>query len=157
MESAASLRDAVRDSHSVFLVTTPGFGEGGAEVELRHGQNVANAAKEAGVEHIIYSSLLNVTETTSGRLTHVGHFDMKQRVESFIRASGLPSTFVLPGYFMSNFSAFGMIRKGDNDIYTLAYPVAETAKFPLLDVPADFGESQSAYCDAASSPLTPFS
>lgn len=142
MESSASLLDAVRDSYIVFLVTTPGWGEGGAEVELRHGQNVTNAAKQAGVEHIIYSSLLNVTETSGGRLTHVAHFDMKQRVESFIRASGLSCTFVLPGYFMSNFSSFGMIRKGDDDIYTLAYPVADTARFPLLDISADMGEPE---------------
>ncbi|KAL2835880.1 hypothetical protein BJY01DRAFT_252318 [Aspergillus pseudoustus] len=140
MDSAASLLDALHGSHIVFLVTTPGWGEGGAEVELHHGQNVANAAKEAGVEHLIYSSLLNVTETSGGRLTHVAHFDMKQRVESYIRSSGIPSTFVLPGYFMSNFSSFGMIRKGDNDVYTLTYPVADTAKFPLLDVPADLGK-----------------
>ncbi|KAF9891679.1 hypothetical protein FE257_003691 [Aspergillus nanangensis] len=140
MNSESSLTDAIRGSHSVFLVTTPGWGEGGPEVEFHHGRNVANAAKSAGVEHIIYSSLLNVTETSGGRLTHVPHFDMKQHVESYIRELGLPSTFVLPGYFMSNFSAYGMIRKDNNGVYTLAYPVSETAKFPLLDISADLGK-----------------
>ncbi|KAF3396136.1 NmrA-like family domain-containing protein 1 [Penicillium rolfsii] len=140
MDSPASLLDAVRGSHTVFLVTTPGWGEGGAEIELTHGTNVANAAKEAGVKHIIYSSLLNVTETSGGRLTHVPHFDFKQKVEQYIRSTGLPATFVLPGYFMSNFAAFGMIRKGEDGVYTLAYPVADSAKFPLIDIPADLGK-----------------
>lgn len=140
MDSTASLLDAVRGSHTVFLITTPwGEGEGGPEVELTHGTNVTNAAKEASVEHIIYSSLLNVTETSGGRLTHVPHFDLKEKVEKYIRSSGVPATFVLPGYFMSNFAAFGMIRKGDDGVYSLAYPVANNAKFPLIDVLEDLG------------------
>ncbi|BCR92589.1 NmrA/HSCARG family protein [Aspergillus chevalieri] len=139
MDSTASVLDAVRLSHTVFLVTTP-WGEGGADVELTHGTNVADAAKEAGVEHIIYSSLLNVTETSGGRLTHVPHFDMKQKVEQYIRSSGVSATFVLPGYFMSNFAAYGMIRKGDDGIYNLAYPVTNNAKFPLIDIPEDLGK-----------------
>ncbi|OJJ85961.1 NmrA/HSCARG family protein [Aspergillus glaucus CBS 516.65] len=141
MDSTASLLDAVRGSHTVFLITTPwGEGEGGPEVELTHGTNVTNAAKEASVEHIIYSSLLNVTETSGGRLTHVPHFDLKEKVERYIRSSGVPATFVLPGYFMSNFAAFGMIRKGDDGVYNLAYPVTNNAKFPLVDVPEDLGK-----------------
>lgn len=141
MDSTASLLDAVRGSHTVFLITTPwGDNEGGPEIELIHGTNVTNAVKEAGVEHIIYSSLLNVTETSDGHLTHVPHFDLKQKVEKYIRSSGVPATFVLPGYFMSNFAAFGMIRKGDDGVYNLAYPVTNNAKFPLIDVPEDLGK-----------------
>ncbi|OJJ36080.1 hypothetical protein ASPWEDRAFT_41314 [Aspergillus wentii DTO 134E9] len=139
MDSTASLVDAVKGSHTVFLVTTPAWG-GGFEVELVHGTNVANAAKEAGVQHIIFSSLLNVTETSGGRLTNVHHFDMKQKVEAYIQSTGLPATFVLPGYFMSNFAGFGMIRKGEDDVYTLAYPVSSTAKFPLIDISEDIGK-----------------
>ncbi|KAK5000204.1 hypothetical protein LTR66_000895 [Elasticomyces elasticus] len=43
--------------------------------------NVADAAKEAVVSHIIFSSLLNVTETTSGRVSYVPHFDRKNKIE----------------------------------------------------------------------------
>lgn len=139
MDSTDSLDQAVSGSHTVFLVTTPGWGEKGPDVELSNGKNVANAAKKAGVKHFLYTSLLNVTETSGGRLTHVPHFDMKQKVEQYIRSLDLPATFVLPGYFMSNFAAFGMIRKGDDDVYTLAYPVSSNAKFPLIDVAADLG------------------
>lgn len=140
MTSKASLAEAVKGSDTVFLVTTPDFLSGGKGTqEQLHGKNVADVASEATVKHLIYSSLLHVTETTNGRLKHVVHFDDKAEVERYVRSKGLPSTFVLPGYFMSNFSALGMIRKGDDGVYNLAYPVSDKAKFPLIDTGSDIG------------------
>lgn len=141
MSSKEDLTDALKDSHTVFLVTTPAFLSGGSQ-ELPHGKNVADVASDLGVKHLIYSSLLHATETTEGRLKHVVHFDDKAEVERYIRSKGIPSTFVLPGYFMSNFTAFQMIKKGDDGVYSLVYPVSDKAKFPLIDTPSDLGKSQ---------------
>ncbi|KAL1858276.1 hypothetical protein Daus18300_010022 [Diaporthe australafricana] len=140
MTSKASLAEAVKGSDTVFLVTTPDFMSGGGTQEQLHGKNVADVATEAGVKHLIYSSLLHVTETTNGRLKHVVHFDDKAEVERYIRSKGVPSTFVLPGYFMSNYTALQMIRKGEDGIYNLAYPVSDKAKFPLIDTQSDIGK-----------------
>lgn len=140
MTSKASLADAVKGSDTVFLVTTPDFMSGGGTQEQLHGKNVADVASEAGVKHLIYSSLLHVTDTTNGRLKHVVHFDDKAEVERYIRAKGIPSTFVLPGYFMSNFTALQMIRKGEDGVYNLTYPVGDGAKFPLIDTESDVGK-----------------
>lgn len=140
LNSKDSLVESIRGSHSVFLVTTPDFMSGQPSQELTHGKNVADVAKELGVQHLIFSSLLHVTETTQGRLKHVLHFDQKAEVERYIRSQNIPSTFVLPGYFMSNFTAFGMLKKGDDGEYSLVYPVGEGAKFPLLDIESDMGE-----------------
>ncbi|KAJ4297510.1 hypothetical protein N0V90_005402 [Kalmusia sp. IMI 367209] len=140
MSSKASLTEAIRGSHTVFLVTTPDFTSGQPGQELVHGKNVADVAKELGVQHLIFSSLLHVTDTTQGRLKHVIHFDQKAEVERYIRSIGIPSTFVLPGYFMSNFTSFGMLRKGDDGTYALAYPVGEKARFPLIDIESDMGK-----------------
>ncbi|KAI8719542.1 NmrA domain-containing protein [Fusarium sp. LHS14.1] len=139
MSSKEDLVDALKDSHTVFLVTTPAFLSGGSQ-ELPHGKNVADVASDLGVKHLIYSSLLHVTETTEGRLKYVVHFDDKAEVERYIRSKGIPSTFVLPGYFMSNFTAFQMIKKGDDGVYSLVYPVSDKAKFPLIDTPSDLGK-----------------
>ncbi|KAI8649649.1 NmrA domain-containing protein [Fusarium keratoplasticum] len=109
-----------------------------ADTEIAQGKNVADAAKEVGVSHIIFSSLLNVTEVTGGRLTHVPHFDGKAKIEQYIRSTGVPSTFVLPGYFMSNY--IQMLRKEEDGSYTLAYPVGDKAKFPLFDAASDTGK-----------------
>ncbi|KAL2809197.1 hypothetical protein BJX63DRAFT_370694 [Aspergillus granulosus] len=139
MTSVNSLVQALAGSHSVFLVTTPTFTEN-SDQELTQGKNVADAAKKAGVQHLIYSSLLNVTETTGGRLKDVPHFDHKAEVEKYIRAIGVPASFVLPGYFMSNYTSMGMIRRGEDGIFNLAYPVSEDSKFPLIDIDADMGK-----------------
>jgi uncharacterized protein YbjT (DUF2867 family) len=139
MTSIPSLEQALSGSHSVFLVTTPTFTEN-SDLELTQGKNVADAAKRAGVQHLIFSSLLNVSESTSGRLKNVPHFDHKAQVEQYIRDLGIPATFVLPGYFMSNYVFLGLLRKGEDGVYTLAYPVNEGSQFPLVDIEADLGE-----------------
>ncbi len=108
------------------------------DVELLQGKNVADAAKEGGILHLIFSSLLNVTETSGGKLTHVPHFDAKAKIEQYIVSTGIPCTFVLPGYFMSNY--LQMLRKNEDGSYTLAYPVGPQAKFPLLDSADDIGK-----------------
>ncbi|KAG6354958.1 hypothetical protein INS49_004039 [Diaporthe citri] len=60
---------------------------GGGTWEQLHGKNVAEVASEAGVNHLIYSSLLHVTETTNGHIKHVVHLDDKAEVERYIRSS----------------------------------------------------------------------
>lgn len=141
MNSKASVAEAIKGSHTVFLVTNY-WESGKASVELAQGRNVADAAKEAGVSHLIFSSLLNVTQATGGRLKHVPHFDAKADIEKYIKASGVPCSFVLPGYFMSNY--LQMLRKGEDGTYTLAYPTSDEAKFPLIDAADDMGKSASA-------------
>jgi uncharacterized protein YbjT (DUF2867 family) len=84
---------------------------------------------------------LHVTKTTNGRLTHVPHFDGKADIEEYIRESGVPATFYLAGYFMSNFSQ--MLQKGEDGSYSLAYPVGKDSKFPLIDAAEDTGGSHS--------------
>ncbi|KAM0425844.1 hypothetical protein ACHAPT_008782 [Fusarium lateritium] len=140
MSSKFALSNALKGSHTVFLVTTPDFMSSGGTQEQLHGKNVADVSADLGVKHLIYSSLLHVTETTGGRLKHVIHFDDKAEVERYIRSKGIPSTFVLPGYFMSNFTALQMIKKGDDGIYSLVYPVTDKAKFPLIDTASDLGK-----------------
>ncbi|KAJ3542811.1 hypothetical protein NM208_g3900 [Fusarium decemcellulare] len=140
LDSKASVLEAIKGSHTVFLVTTLNFLAPEESPELAHGKNVADAAKELGVQHLIYSSLLHVSDITHGRLTHVVHFDKKAEVERYIRSTGVPSTFILPGYFMSNFSVFQMLQKGADGVYSLYNPVNEQAEFPLIDIEADMGK-----------------
>lgn len=129
---------AVKDSHTVFAVTN--FWEHlDAQKEIAQGKAVADASKAAGVKHLIWSSLLNVSKITDGRLTGVAHFDAKAQVEDYILEIGVPSTFVLPGLFMSGF--FNMIRKGEDGSYAWAMPwnTKEAGKIPLFDPASDTG------------------
>lgn len=123
---------AVAGAHTVFLVTN--FWETmSTEKEMAQGKSVADASKAAGVKHIIFSSLINVTKASQGRFVHVQHFDGKAEIEDYIRSTGVPATFFQPGMFMSGF--FGMFKKQDNGSYRWAHPVKPGgAKLPLFDV-----------------------
>lgn len=138
MSSPASLHDAVKDSHTVFLVTN--FWETMNEnIETAQGKAVADACKDSGVKHLIFSSLRSISEVTSGRFSHVSHFEGKAEIEQYIRDIGVPATFVLAGLFMSGLSG-RMIQKRD-DTWTLALPVnPSTAKIPVFDPEKDTGK-----------------
>lgn len=136
MSSVEGALPAVSGAHTVFLVTN--FWEAmSKDTEVAQGKAVTDACKQAGVQHLIFSSLRNVTEITNGRLPNVSHFDGKAEIEAYIRASGVSSTFVLAGLFMSNF--FQFFNKQD-DTYMLAWPVhPEKARVPLFDAAEDTG------------------
>ena len=142
MNSKSSLAKALQGTHTLFLVTLPDFVTGGVGgTELEHGKNVADEAKEAGVQHVVFSSLINVTEASGGRLPHVAHFDRKADIEKYIRSLGTPSTFIQPGYYMTNFINLQLLRKGDDGSYTLAGPTGATkAQLPLFYPDADMGK-----------------
>lgn len=80
---------------SIFTMTTP-F-EKGVEVETAQGIAITNAAKEAGVGHLVYSSVANADKATG-----IPHFDSKYEVEKHIASSGVPYTIIAPVYFMEN-------------------------------------------------------
>ncbi|KAL2268428.1 hypothetical protein VTJ83DRAFT_3274 [Remersonia thermophila] len=157
LNSKDSVAAVVQGSHTVFLVTN--FWETRSfETEVSQGRNVADAARDTGVAQLIFSSLLNVSELTGGRLPHAAHFDSKATVERYIRSicdassssssssssttsGGRPGigacTFVLAGYFMQNLP--GMLRLQDG-VYTLAYPFGPKTPIPLVAPAADVGK-----------------
>jgi uncharacterized protein YbjT (DUF2867 family) len=138
MSTADKAAPAVQGAHSVFFMTN--FWESmSADVEVSQGKAVTDASKAAGVKHIIFSSLLNVSDISNGRLTHVSHFDGKANIEKYIRNSGVPATFVLPGFFLSNL--FDSIRKNEDGSYGWALPVnGDKARIPVFDAVTDTGE-----------------
>lgn len=131
MNDPKSVAEAIKGSHTIFLVTNYWETAQGS-VEIAQGKNVTDAAKAANVSHLIFSSLLNVTTSSGGKLTHVPHFDGKAKIQKYIEASGVPCTFVLAGYFMSNYIGFKMLAKQEDGSYLLAYPISAQAKLPLI-------------------------
>jgi uncharacterized protein YbjT (DUF2867 family) len=94
-EEPSTIEDAAKGMDAIFVVATP-F-EAGMEAETRHGIAAVDAAKAAGVEHLVYSSVANADEDTG-----IPHFDSKRKVEEHIEGLGIPYTIVAPVYFMEN-------------------------------------------------------
>jgi len=90
-----SLRHAVKDIESIFLMGTP-F-EDGTEGEIRRGKLMADIAKENKVEHVVYSSVVNADKNTG-----IPHFDSKYEVEQHIKNLRIPYTIIGPTFFMEN-------------------------------------------------------
>jgi uncharacterized protein YbjT (DUF2867 family) len=69
----------------------------GQQGDIRHGRNVADAARAAGVGHLVYLSVAGAAQPT-----RVPLFESKRVVEEYLRRAGVPSTVVAPVYFMEN-------------------------------------------------------
>ena len=70
-------------------------------VEFALGKELADAAVEAGVGHIVFSTLENVDKITNGR-KHVPHFTDKALVADYIRSLPVSHSFVMLAYFYTN-------------------------------------------------------
>jgi uncharacterized protein YbjT (DUF2867 family) len=90
-----SLVRAASGVDTIFTMTTP-FEEG-VERETAQGIAITEAAKAAGVGHLVYSSV-----ASANRATGIPHFDSKYEVEKHIVSSGAPYTIIAPVYFMDN-------------------------------------------------------
>jgi uncharacterized protein YbjT (DUF2867 family) len=95
MEDRSSMERALEGAYGVFSVQN--FWETGYDREVQQGKTVADAAKDAGVEHFVYTSV-----GSAHRQTGIPHFESKWEVEEHVRQSGLPYTILRPVYFMQN-------------------------------------------------------
>ena len=134
-----SVKQAVQGSTAVFAVTNY-WEKMSKEVEVKQGHNIANACKDAGVKHLIWSALPNVTKLTSGALQHVEHFDSKAEIAEFIEGmkGSMIATHVMPGFYMQNVK--GMIRPGPDGVPTLFQPWdQDKTQVALFDAATDMG------------------
>lgn len=92
-----SLGPALDGVYGVFSVQNFWLPDVGFEGEIAQGKNLADAAKAAGVQHFVYTSV-GGAERKSG----VPHFDSKWIIEQHIEALGLPATILRPVAFMDN-------------------------------------------------------
>jgi uncharacterized protein YbjT (DUF2867 family) len=94
-----TLRAAFAGAYGVFLVTNAW--EAGAD-EPTQAIAAVNAAKDAGVQHFIWSTLPNV-ETISGGTIDVPHFTAKAKVERIVSEAGFAHhTFVIAPFYYQN-------------------------------------------------------
>src|SRR5438309_3730132 len=94
-----TLKTAFEGAHGVFLVTN--FWEEGTD-ELKQATAAVRAAKDAGVEHFVWSTLPDVEAISGGKL-EVPHFTGKARIDRIVRQAGFANhTFVIAPFFYQN-------------------------------------------------------
>jgi uncharacterized protein YbjT (DUF2867 family) len=95
LDDLPALKRALEGVHGVFSVQN--FYEAGYDREVRQGKTLADAAKAAGVEHLVYSSV-----GSADRQTGIPHFECKWEIERHIHQTGLSFTVLRPVFFMQN-------------------------------------------------------
>jgi hypothetical protein len=120
---------AFRGAQGAFLMT-PGVAPP-ATYEFQIGKEMADAAVEAGVDLVVFSTLENVDEITAGA-KFAPHFTDKARVEAYIRELPIWSSFIELAFFYTNFLEYYTPRKkGDMLVFPIYLP--ENVQAPFVD------------------------
>jgi uncharacterized protein YbjT (DUF2867 family) len=144
LDDPGTLARAFAGAHGVFAVTN--FWEHfSPERELRQAGHIAAAAREAGVEHIIWSTLEDTRrevplsdERMPTLMDHykVPHFDAKGEADALF--AGLPVTFLLTSFYWDNLIHFGMgPQRGEDGSLLFVLPMGDR-KLPGIAA-ADIG------------------
>jgi uncharacterized protein YbjT (DUF2867 family) len=129
-----SLKKAFEDAHGAFCVTF--FWEHmKPEKELSQARNMAQAAKDAKVEHVIWSTLEDTRKsiplsddrmpTLMGKYK-VPHLDAKGEANAIFTELGVPTTFLVTSFYWDNFIHFGMgPKKGADGKLAITLPMGK--------------------------------
>jgi uncharacterized protein YbjT (DUF2867 family) len=94
------------------------------DTERAEARALATAAKHAGLQHVIWSTLEDTRRWVKlddprmpTLMVHykVPHFDVKGEADAFFRDSGVPTTFLLTSFYWDNLIHFGMGPKPGPD------------------------------------------
>ena len=132
LDDVKSLKNAFEGAHGVFCVTN--FWEHfKPEKELSQARNMAQAAKDAGVHHVIWSTLEDTRKsiplsddrmpTLMGKYK-VPHLDAKGEADAIFTELGVPTTFLVTSFYWDNFIHFGMgPKKGADGKLAITLPM----------------------------------
>ena len=115
LADTASVVRAAKDVDTMFLMGNSY--EAGMEEETRQGILAADAAKAAGVGHLIYSSVADANKKTG-----IPHFESKYLVEQHVVRLGIPYTISAPVAFMENVVAPWSVGALSQGTYAFAMP-----------------------------------
>jgi uncharacterized protein YbjT (DUF2867 family) len=134
LDDAASLRKAFEGAHGAFCVTA--FWEHfSPEKELAQARAMAQAAKDTGVKHVVWSTLEDTRRfvplddprmpTLQGKYK-VPHFDAKGEANGVFTALGVPTTFLNTSFYWDNLVHFGMgPKKGEDGKLGFVLPMGD--------------------------------
>jgi uncharacterized protein YbjT (DUF2867 family) len=132
IDDEASLKKAFAGAYGAYCVTFF-WAHFSPEKEQQNAKNMANAAKAAGVQHVIWSTLEDTRKwiplsdnrmpTLQGKYK-VPHFDAKGEINHVFTDAGVPTTFLDTSFYWDNMYMFGMgPAKGQDGNYTITFPM----------------------------------
>jgi uncharacterized protein YbjT (DUF2867 family) len=131
-DDPASLDQAFAGAYGAFCLTN--FWEHfSPERELTQARNMAKAAKSAGLQHVIWSTLEDTRKwvplesdqmpTLMGKYK-VPHFDAKGEADQFFRDLQVPTTFLLTSFYWENLIYFGSgPQRGPDGVLAITFPL----------------------------------
>ena len=148
LDDLESLTRAFSGAYGAFCVTN--FWEHmSPEKEFTQATHLADAAKQAGIQHVIWSTLedtrrwVPLSDTRMPTLMgkyKVPHFDAKGEADQFFRDLGVPTTFLLTSFYWDNMIYFGMgPKKGPDGKLAITFPMGDK-KLPGIAA-EDIGKS----------------
>ncbi|WP_455388198.1 NmrA/HSCARG family protein [Petrachloros mirabilis] len=143
LDDVESMKRAFAGAYGAFCLTN--FWEHfSPEKEYVQAKAQAEAAKHAGVQHVIWSTLEDTRKwvpLTDNRMPtlmgkyKVPHFDAKGEADQEFTKLGVPTTFLLTSFYWDNLIFFGMgPKKGPDGALTFALPLGDK---PLPGIAAD--------------------
>jgi uncharacterized protein YbjT (DUF2867 family) len=134
VDDPESLKRAFQGAYGAFCVTFF-WAHFSPEREKAEAAAMAEAAKQAGLKHVIWSTLEDtrrwVPLSDSRMPTLMGsykvpHFDAKGESNQVFQALGVPTTFLLTSFYWDNFIGFGMgPKKGPDGKLALTLPMGD--------------------------------
>jgi uncharacterized protein YbjT (DUF2867 family) len=134
VDDPESLKKAFAGAYGAFCVTFY-WAHFSPEKELTEAKSMAEAAKQAGLKHVIWSTLEDTRQwvplddkrmpTLMGKYK-VPHFDAKGEANQVFTSLDLPVTLLLTSFYWDNFIHFGMgPKKGPDGKLAIAFPLAD--------------------------------
>ncbi|WP_199038174.1 NmrA/HSCARG family protein [Glycomyces salinus] len=133
LDDEASLVQAFEGAYGAFFVTN--FWEHvSPDREYAQAANLARAAKTAGIEHAIWSTLEDTREAipldddrmpTLMEKYKVPHFDVKAEANALFTEAGVPTTFLQTTFYWENIPSFFPPKRQDDGSLVLAMPMAD--------------------------------
>ena len=134
IDDQASLVRAFDGAYGAFCVTFF-WDHFSADKEGAEAESMAAAAKQAGVQHVIWSTLEDTREfmpleddrmPTLQEKYKVPHFDAKGSANHFFTDAGVPTTFLNTSFYWENFIYFGMgPQRGEDGTLAITFPMAD--------------------------------
>jgi uncharacterized protein YbjT (DUF2867 family) len=134
IDDLESVKRAMEGAYGAYCVTFF-WAHFSPEKEMEQAKNMADAARQAGLQHVVWSTLEDVRKwiplddnrmpTLQGKYK-VPHFDGKGEADKYFQEAGIPVTYFMASFYWENMIYFGMNpKKGEDGKLAFTLPMGD--------------------------------